>query len=117
MFSLKLYLCVLRLRPQKGKGEKKKSANEVAEMTREQEFFFFLPPFPTPQSMVFVVVVVVVVVVFFFCCFAPFFAFSSTMEPGPRLKLHVQPDGQTLEMVLSINFLELRAILPSPLNI
>ena len=55
-------------------------------MTREQEFFFFLPPFPTPQSMVFVVVVVVVVVVVF-CCFAPFFAFSSTMEPGPRLKL------------------------------
>lgn len=100
MFSLKLYLCGPRLRLQKGKGEKNISANEGAEMTKKWEAgdgnSFFLPPFPTPQSMVFVVVVVVVVFVFcfFFCCFAPFFTFSSTTKPGPRLKLQVQPDRQ-----------------------
>ena len=73
MFCLKLYLCGPRLRLQKGKGEKKNTANEGAEMTKKWEAgdgnSFFLLPFPTPQSMVFVVVVVVVVFVcFFFSC-------------------------------------------------
>ena len=109
MFSLKLYLCGPRLRPQKGKGEKK-SANEGGEMTKKWKAgdgnLFFLAPFPTHQSTVFVVLVVFVFVfvfyiffcccfvLFFFCCFAPLFAFFSATEPGLRLTLHVQADGQ-----------------------